>query len=384
MKTETIEMNGRATSAVEGAQRGNSSVSAVDAAKAIVTESKGRSGKTGEMSSGTLCVNCDERKDWEGGFFCPACGYHPTLKRCMEIETPQPKVETGPENLWEAIPGWAWVLLGGVVAIVGASVAVQFLLGDSARLRAGWAFVQIGLAEFVTLAAHVLALIHASSKSDRYSPFDLLMKPLGLWKPTFAELPKNAWRVWMFVWGQTATICAVLIIGGMNYSALFDDWGVAKQSNANLIQAIADQARENGDDADSLEEALNNTATAAEEITPEEEPVPVANPTAECLIFGYRQNLEGEPTSLLLATTVKGRMQYVGMISVVGIPEEAMQTLAARMPNLTQTNPFVKCRYKAVWQRPQLMCEVEYEDWTRGKQLKKPQFLQLLAEIDVR
>lgn len=264
------------------------------------------------------------------------------------------------------------------------SVAVRLSLFGSARMLAGWGFIQIAIAEFVTLVAHVLALIHASSKSDRYSPFDLLMKPMGLWKPTFAALPKNAWRVWMFAWGQTAMICAVLIIGGLIFSALFDDWGVAKNSNANLVQAIADQARENGDDADSLDEALNNTATVADEVTPKEDAVPIENPTAECLIFGYRKNLAGEPTSLLLATTVKGRMKYVGMISVVGIPEEALQTLIARMPNLTQNNPFVKCRYKAVWLRPQLMCEVEFEDWTRGKQLKKPQFLQLLAEIDVR
>jgi hypothetical protein len=104
IKTETIEMNGRATSAVEGAQRGNSRVSAVDAAKAIVTESKGRSGTTGEISGGTLCVNCDESRDWEGWFFCPACGYHPSLKRCMEIEKPQVVVETGPKTYGKPFP----------------------------------------------------------------------------------------------------------------------------------------------------------------------------------------------------------------------------------------------------------------------------------------
>jgi ATP-dependent DNA ligase len=74
----------------------------------------------------------------------------------------------------------------------------------------------------------------------------------------------------------------------------------------------------------------------------------------------------------------------VGIISVVGIPEEAMQTLAARMPSLTRKTPFITCRFKAVWLRPQLMCEVEYKEWSRSKQLLKPQFRQLLAEIDVK
>jgi hypothetical protein len=384
MKIETIETNGRVPSADGGSQRGNANVSAVDAAKTIAAESKGRSSKTDEVSGGTLCVNCDKRRDWDGGFFCPACGYHPTLKRCMEVEKPQPVVETGPENLWEAIPHWAWVLIFGVVGIVAASVAVRLSFSGSPRLLAGWGVAQIAISEFATLVAHVLALIHASTKSDRYSPFDLLMKPLALWGPTFAMLPKNAWRVWMFAWGQTAMICAVLIIGGLNFSALFDDWGVAKRSNTNLVSAIEVHARENGEDEESLEDALNKTATAGDEIAPNEEALPVETPTVECLIFGYRKNLEGKPTSLLLATTVKGRMKYVGMISVVGIPEEALQTLVARMPNLAQKNPFIKCRFKAVWLRPQLMCEVEYKEWTRSNLLLKPQFRQLLAEIDVR
>ncbi|MBT6154268.1 MAG: hypothetical protein HOK71_13040 [Planctomycetaceae bacterium] len=302
----------------------------------------------------------------------------------MEVERPQPVVETGPENLWEAIPTWAWVLIFGVVGIVAGSVAVRLSFSGSPRLLAGWGVAQIAIAEFTSLVAHVLALIHASSKSDRYSPFDLLMKPLALWRPTFSTLPKSAWRVWMFAWGQTAMICAVLIIGGLNFSALFDDWGVKKNSSANLVQAIADQARENGEDEESLEDALNKTATAGDDIAPKEELLPVEDPIVECLIFGYRKNLEEKPTALLLATIVKGRMKYVGMISVVGIPDEAMQTLTERMPNLTQKNPFIKCRFKAVWLRPQLMCEVEYKEWTRSNQLLKPKFRELLAEIDVR
>ncbi|MBT4866253.1 MAG: hypothetical protein HON53_14210 [Planctomycetaceae bacterium] len=384
MKTETIETNGRVPSRAEGSQRGNANVGAVDAAKAIAAESKGRSGNTEEVSDGTLCVNCEERRDWDGRSFCPACGFHPALNRCVEVERPQPVVETGPENLWEAIPTWAWVLIFGVVGIVAGSVAVRLSFSGSPRLLAGWGVAQIAIAEFTSLVAHVLALIHASSKSDRYSPFDLLMKPLALWRPTFSTLPKSAWRVWMFAWGQTAMICAVLIIGGLNFSALFDDWGVKKNSSANLVQAIADQARENGEDEESLEDALNKTATAGDDIAPKEELLPVEDPIVECLIFGYRKNLEEKPTALLLATIVKGRMKYVGMISVVGIPDEAMQTLTERMPNLTQKNPFIKCRFKAVWLRPQLMCEVEYKEWTRSNQLLKPKFRELLAEIDVR
>lgn len=359
----------------------------MDDETALAVDELETAAKPVEVSNGTHCVNCSESHDWAGGVVCPACGYHPMLKRCIEVEqTPQFQMEAGPENLWEAIPGWAWVLLGGVVAIVVGSFVVRYQLQGNARLRAAWAFSQAALAEFATLVVHVLALIHASTKSDRYSPFDLFMKPISLWKPTFNSLPRHAWRVWVFAWGQTAMICAAAIIGGMNYSALFDDWGVEERAKPNLIGTIAEKAKENGDEAGSLEEALDNAADApVEEETDEEEkpaePLPIEK-TAECLIFGYRTNESGEVTTLLLASAVNGKMQFSGLISTVGMPEDELRKLSARMMRLGRRGPFVKCRYRASWLLPRLMVEVDHEGWGKDGKLVKPKFKQMLADIE--
>jgi hypothetical protein len=335
------------------------------------------------QAQGTLCRKCGASENWNGVSWCPACGYHPVLKRTVEFDQEPATVQ--PMNLWEVIPSWLWALLFGIVAVVALSFTVRLSVVGNAVLRARWAFAQAAIAEFAALVVFVLAYLYASQTSDRFSPFDLVLKPVEIWKPTFAALPRNAWRVWVFIWAQTALLCAVFVIGGMNYSSLFGDWGVRKRAGTNLTQIIADQARENATEEESLTDALNNSAdssgTAASPDDDDQSEAVAELPTAECLIIGYRKSGGDGIRSLLLATAIGNRMQYVGMISMIGIPEETRLELLERLPTLVQERPFVRCRLRAVWLKPVVMCQVEFKDWTRGKHLIRPKFKQILGNV---
>ena len=283
--------------------------------------------ETGQ-ARGTLCQNCGANANWDGQSWCPACGYHPALKRTVEIDRAPETTEEQPVNLWEVIPSWAWALVLGSVAVVALSFTVRLSVIGNHVLRARWAFTQAAFAEFAALIVTLLVYLYAAQKSDRISPFDLVLKPVAIWKPTFNALPKNALRVWVFVWAQTALLCAIFVIGGMKYSSLFDDWGVRKRAGSNLTQIIADQARENATEEESLTDALNNSAGSADGVTSaddseDDQPEAVSeSPTADCLIIDYRKSAGDGIRSLLLATAIGNRVQYVGMISMIGIPEE--------------------------------------------------------------
>lgn len=340
----------------------------------------------------TLCPNCQSSEDWGGGSWCPACGYHAALGLRVEAAiAEEPEPDTGPANLWEAIPHWVWAMLLGIVGIVALSIAVRLSLVGNDVFRARWALAQAALAEFAAILVHVLAYLYAAEKSDRVSPFDVVLKPIAIWKPTFASLPRYAWRVWTFAWAETAFLCALLIIGGLSYSALFDDWGVKKRASMNTTQAIAEQARRNSSGEDSLTDAVKEAASAsaadlAANPDPTDHSTPEADalPTVECLIVGYRKDSRENPTTLLLATAVGRKMQYVGMISTFGIPREEVEELRQRLPKLEQNRPFVKCRYPAVWLKPVLLCEVEFEEWTNANRLRRPKFKQMLGDVQLR
>ena len=104
---------------------------------------------------------------------------------------------------------------------------------------------------------------------------------------------------------------AVAVIGGVRYSAIFDDWGFEKQATPNLLNEITKQAREHeGEGADSLEDAVNDFAGEEEPV--EEEPVIVERFAMDCLIIGYTGNSPDKFDGLVLAALLRGRLQYVG------------------------------------------------------------------------
>ena len=294
-------------------------------------------------------------------------------------------VETGPNpnepeelDFLKLVPPWAWILGAGVAGIVALSFLASMVIENRAGLRLLCALAQFSLGAIAASIAHFSAYLTAAVNSDRITPFDFIMKPVDIWKPAAKTLPKVAWRFWALGWGVTASVCALLVIGGVRYSAIFD-WGFEKSAESNLVHAIVDEARRERDGgAESLEDAMNDFVGEEEEQVVEQ-----ILPTIDCLIFAYTNTAEGKLNTILLATLVDRKLKDVATVYAVDISLEDRENLASRLHKLERGRSFVKTKRKAIWLKPVLMCRVAYKEWTRAKKLREPHFRAILADVEM-
>jgi hypothetical protein len=176
----------------------------------------------------------------------------------------------------------------------------------------------------------------------------------------------------------TAAVCAPVFIGGLDYSALFKDWGFTKNPPPNIIQAVLAQKREAEEGAGSLEEAISDFAKPPEEESDEELD---KLPQIDCLIFGYNKSKQEGFSSILLATVVGGRLSYVGTIYAAEIPSATRDELRRRLPELEQRNPVFPTSKTANWLKPVLTCRIAYKEWSKTKMLRQPRFRRLTDDL---
>jgi hypothetical protein len=330
------------------------------------------------------CSNCGSTDPWGGSTWCPQCGFYPSLGKCIDTGSSTTE-EPEAVDFWQAVPDWVWVMGGGVVAIAVMTIAVALCLPKESLIRPFWTLTQAGIGLVAVCVAHVSAFLFGVVKSEKLGPVDIMLRPVELWKPSLSMLPQGAWRFWLLAWGLTAAVCAATLIGGVQYSRMFDDWGVSRRGDANVVHAVVQAARKVREGGpESLEEAMDEFTGQAQ---PEAAEIPPPDPTlrsetVDSLIVGYTTDLHDELSSLLLATVVEGKLRFVGKMSAKGIPLEVRKVLLQKMPKLRQARPFVKTSQSATWLKPALMCRVAFVDWTRDRRLRKPQFRELLAEVN--
>lgn len=187
------------------------------------------------------CPKCGSTEPWGISSWCPNCFYHPRMGEVV-ITTPPPDPEvrhlvaghSEPAESYldvlKALPQWLHILWIGVVAIFVISVVMTLKLPKTGLERALWTLVQASLGLIAAGAAHVMVFFKAIPNTDKYGPFDLLMKPLDFWRYAIHKLPSGAWRLWMFAWGLTAAFSAIVLIGGIHYSAAFETKSTKKKS----------------------------------------------------------------------------------------------------------------------------------------------------------
>ncbi|MFN0197596.1 MAG: hypothetical protein ACKVT0_12705 [Planctomycetaceae bacterium] len=327
-----------------------------------------------------LCPRCSRDVDWDQSKWCLECGYCPRYDGAAE---PSQKFEK--QSLpWETeasfkLPPWGVVMALGVLALLGESAYVGYAHHEQVHLRAVWSIVQIVIGMLLLTAAQISAFLHASMfDGEKVGLFDFMMKPLGIWYSTIKVLPQRAWSMWLGAWGATAILAAVLLVGGIRYSAIFDDWGFVPHAAPNLVHKIVEQAREAEGEAESMEEAMNEFVGEGETVAEEKKNWV----TIDCLIVGYTPLADGDFASLLLATTVKNRLKYIGLIPAERIPEGVRKKLLVRMRQLEAFRPILKVSQAGIWVKPRLMCRVKEIDWTEAKpDLHAVEFDALLSEL---
>lgn len=334
------------------------------------------------------CPKCGNPDSWGATSWCPKCGYYPRLGTCVAVEGNGGATHDGmpaPSSHLEALarlPKWAYVLAGGIVAIFIISVAVRVVTPDDSLMRSLWSIAQLVVGGGTFIAMHTYAFIRANMKSDRLNFFDIVIHPIEVWRPSFQELPATERRIWAGAWGFMAAACAILIIGGIRYSALTDDWGFKERPKQNLMKKIKDQLVENAKDAeagaDNLEDAINDFAGDDEAKNKGKHELEVLS--ADCVVIGFNVDRNsGEIRDLVLASVIDDRLQYAGMVTG-GITPEMQKELQKKLPGLAQEQPFLKCPVAATWVKPIVTCRASFQSWTDNKRMKQPVIKELLAE----
>lgn len=390
------------------------------------------------------CPKCGTTEPWGMTSWCPSCGYYPSLGQSAESlsqlaaqDFAEDEEETQIENWWELVPSWAWTTLAGAFGIFVVSLAVRLTLSVE-NGRGLWALGQLGLGAFAFFIVHLMVFLDSSKRTDKLSPFDLFMRPIEVWKPVVGDLPASVNRVNTGVWCLTAMLSAVTIVGGIRYSAIFDDWGFEQPQNTNLLQEAVAEAKKNAKKqaqkgAQSVEAAVKELTGEAEEAAgdaldaggelvdesglgdklegeqtdedgagdddgqrpggeadgPREfTEAEIANwPRQECLVIGYDLSASDDFATLHLAAVVDGSLTYLGTVNAEKLPLFTRKKMHFRMENLRRGAPIVDVSTRetqdreTIWIHPRMMCRIAYESRNEDGTLQNPIYRAELPDI---
>jgi hypothetical protein len=337
------------------------------------------------------CPHCGAPRPDSHQLICKRCGFYEKLGICVDLDPAEREdaalqLKPEPTHWWQLVPFWAWIVGAGALAIVGESVAARFLTEPGSTARTVWSLTQlfVGFGVFVTV--HLVTYLYAIMEDDRLQMLDVILKPLAVWERTINSLPGTWKRVAAGVWGWLAATLAVSLIGGIPYERLFD-WGIKERPKKNLVQAIAQNAQQTEGGADNLEDAVKDfTGEAGVE---DEQKALKMLPPLDCVVLGYVPDIDnrtGEVVdiqSFALAAEVKGKLRYVGMVSVLSLPIEERRLLLGQMERARRDRPLVRCDQAARWLEPRFSCRVRYKNWTSTDKLNDPRFEMMLADLNV-
>ena len=333
---------------------------------------------TDEPIAEITCNKCETTKSWEGGSWCPACGYYPLGNKYINLEelceSHHQDDDDAPETLWQAIPRWAWMVLVGMLAIAAISITVTFSQEAGSPLRSWWAVIQTILGVVLFWAVHMRVFFIATMHTERLTPFSWLTDPFLVWKPIFKEPLNYLWHIRLAVWGQTAALFALLLIGGLNYAGLFeDDWGIKGHANNALVSAIAD-AQKDGTETDVLSKKMEEKAALLKNRTS-------SRFNADCVVIGFTRNTDGSFRELLLGSTTGSKLQYVGRVNATDLTTDERLEINALIKTTPQRKEsIVETVHNGIWLKPQMMLKVGYHELTATSRFKKIQFQSLLKE----
>jgi hypothetical protein len=304
--------------------------------------------------------------------------------------TPHSETSRRPKSVrdaWADLPVWAWILVAGAMVIFTINVSVRFVLLDHSPARMRFALLELaaGLGVFVTM--HCAASVTASLSDAGVRFVDILLHPVICWRSTIQQLPGTARRVWLAAWGLTAAVSALVVVGGIPYGALFDDWGFRNRVKEQMASAVRKESAERlvggGALAGNLDEKVRERSDveARDAARRAEDGSELEMQSTDCVVIGYNvSSSDGAVSELLLASLVNGELKYVGSVRQ-GISEEVRQELSRRLPDLQQDTAFVSCPDSAIWVKPIVACKTSFRSWTDDMFLSGTKFKELMAEI---
>jgi hypothetical protein len=338
---------------------------------------------------GGSCENCgapgqDTRATW-----CRQCGYYAVLGRCVELDQEwesalDPNAQPTDDRpslviAFKAIPRWVWPALGVVVLATGITLLGKMLTPDNSMLRVNWAFLHLATAMLAFLGAQVWACYQAAKCDSSIGLLDVIMRPIAIWKPAFADMPRSLRPLLIGVGGLTASV-AVLTIGGFPYDYIFEEEIFKARPERKLEQAIAIQQER------MKQKKYEEELLALAEAKKEEKKDIVRPVSQDCVIVGYVPSGSAETgfTSILVAAPV-GEEKELHFVATVheGITPAMRSELFAKFQSLHRNDPLVPCNVPgAMWVEPTLTCRVGFVEWTTDWFLKDPAVVDLLQKVE--
>jgi hypothetical protein len=343
-----------------------------------------------EFFADATCTMCGNQEPWGNSSWCPKCGYYPRLGISMgPALEPAPEASPGPKSLrdaWAVLPVWARVLAAGVVALFTANVTARLMIPDQSPARMHIALLELAAGLGVFVAMHCAAYVKASMENAGVRFLDLLLHPIVNWQPTIQQLPGTARRVWLGAWGLTAAVCALLVLGGIPYRMLFEDWGARSRVKPEVASRVQEGSAEKLVSGGALTASLDEKVRERADLEAKEAAVPQEDSelemqSADCVVIGYNVSArDGGVSELLLASLVNGELKYVGSVSE-GIPDGVRQELSHRLPELKRDTSFISCPGSGIWVKPIVACKTSFRAWTEDNMLSQTTFKELMAEI---
>jgi len=368
--------------------------------------------------AGDSCPNCQAHGEPCAYLWCQECGYYPALGTCIELSPNEMgyQADGEPESAMkeglDAIPTWVWQTMAIVSGILLFSIVPRLLFPPRSDIRFYWAVGQFAISTLAFIVGQFLALAYALKIDDKYSPFDVLCKPLGLWFPTFADLPKTAKQVMLGAAGFTGLFGSLALVGGMPYYMIWE-YEAVKKKEKNMIAEMAKHTQDFGDgNQESLEESIDDFAnkgagdlkkateeankTFAERLREsiagvsidvggtDDKPKVNRPNTVSCVIVGYNSNEESELTSLLVATVVDGKLRGVGKVTE-GLEDSSVRSqLYNKLSKIQREQPALQVSggtSNTTWVQPHLAIRVKFVDWTNRRTLESPMYSGILQDL---
>ena len=337
---------------------------------------------TGKVRVIKDCPKCQQPL-WvvTGARWCSRCGYR---EMCNDTPVPAAPAEAQPgsaarrkvEQLSRAMPRWAWVMLGGLLAVGLGSLDAGLLLPPGSLARAAWTTAQVvtGLMGLVLAQVSVCSLLG----SQQYQPglWDLVV-PERVWRLAIKRLPQTQGQLCCAAWCVALVVCAFTMIGGLTYwlpkkGEVRPTVYVAKLLDIKKEQLEAEEPR-----AEAAEPPRPQPITPAPQPEPSE---PAVKPeTARCVVVGY--TVEGdEVTGLVVARQEGDELRYAGTVKPQ-LSAEQKEGLLKRFAALASKRPvFADFEKPVVWLKPELACEVEHTGTGDSPLLKEPRFKGLVQD----
>lgn len=368
------------------------------------------------------CPRCHSTESWGQSSWCPKCNYYPVVDSGTTDGTswaddlpdlPQEQVDN--RTALQSIPAWFWATLGGIIAITGFSIAIRLQFPGEDGPRGTVALVQLCLGLVTMITAHILAAKLAFATDRRTNINDVLLSWFTIWQPTIGKLPGSCKKIWAVVWGGVATITAVTIIGGIDYSAPFRTHKAPEIKPLNIIGQVAGAARAGANKNGSMDDAFGDLASQVQEAEGEMgiqdgPPKSMEDALAEigdmdkqlnglkgtldadgiksledamelealrdldCFIYGVITDNKNIPTSFLFGANTKGVDQHVAEIKAEDIPKDKFRSIAVRLYKEVARESVVPSDRKAVWVKPVVTCRLKFQEFNKKGQLLGPEF----------